>query len=169
MKIALLVKILVLQSYMRFKRYLRKLCLSFVTVNVSVFIKMEKIEYYMIKFLHLKGNTPAQIKAELDNVDKDFSPSFAIVKRWAAEFKRGRTSLADDKRLGRPTTATTTNNIKKIHQLVLNDHRIKVREIVEAVNILKKCVPHIVTKELGMRKLTAHWVQSLLTVYKKRI
>jgi hypothetical protein len=39
-----------------------------VPVRVSVFGKMEKIEYRaVIKFLHLKGNTPTQMKAELDS------------------------------------------------------------------------------------------------------
>ncbi|KAL6268025.1 hypothetical protein P5V15_001107 [Pogonomyrmex californicus] len=60
---------------------------------------MEKIEYRaVIKFLHLKGNTPAQIKIELDAVYGDCVPSFATVKKWAAEFKRDRISLADDER-----------------------------------------------------------------------
>jgi hypothetical protein len=43
-----------------------------VSVHV-IFDKMEKIEYCgVIKFSHLKGNTPTQIKAELDT-----APSFA--------------------------------------------------------------------------------------------
>jgi [histone H3]-lysine36 N-dimethyltransferase SETMAR len=131
---------------------------------------MEKIEYRaVIKFLHLKGNTPAQIKAELDAVYGDSSPSFATVKRWVAEFKCGRTSLADDERSGRPITATTSDNIEKVHQMVLNDHRIKVREISEALNISKERVCHILTEELGMRKLTTRWVPRLLTVDQKCI
>jgi hypothetical protein len=40
-----------------------------VSVRVSVFDKMEKIEFRAVsKFLHLKGNTPTQIKAELGTV-----------------------------------------------------------------------------------------------------
>lgn len=35
----------------------------------------------VIKFLHLKGNTPTQIKAELDTVYGDSAQSFATVKR----------------------------------------------------------------------------------------
>jgi hypothetical protein len=39
-----------------------------VSVHV-IFDKMEKIEYRaVIKLSHLKGNTPTQIKAELDTV-----------------------------------------------------------------------------------------------------
>jgi transposase len=37
----------------------------------------------------------------------DSSPSFSIIKKWAAEFKRGRTSLEDDSREGRPRSETT--------------------------------------------------------------
>ena len=47
----------------------------------------------MIKYLQLKGNTPEQIKAaELDAVYGESTPLYATVKRWAAEFKHGRTS-----------------------------------------------------------------------------
>ena len=63
---------------------------------MSVFVKMEKIEYRaVIKYLFLKGNTPTQIKDELDAVygEWDSAPSFTTVKFWAAEFKRGRTWL----------------------------------------------------------------------------
>ncbi|XP_018309051.1 uncharacterized protein [Mycetomoellerius zeteki] len=96
------------------------------------FVKMEKIEYRaIIKFLHLKGNTSTQIKAELDAVYGDSAPSFATVKRWVAEFKRDRTSLADDERSGQPTTATT-DNIEEIHQMIMDNRRIKIREIAEA-------------------------------------
>ena len=62
---------------------------------------MEKIEYRaVIKYLCLKGNTPEQIKTELDAVYGDSAPSYATVKRLLAEFKHGRTSLADDERSG---------------------------------------------------------------------
>ncbi|KYN22438.1 hypothetical protein ALC57_05156 [Trachymyrmex cornetzi] len=102
---------------------------------------MEKIEYRaIIKFLYLKGNTSTQIKAELDAVYEDSAPSFATVKRWVAEFKRGRISLADDERSGRPTTATTTDNIEEIHQVIMDNCQIKIREIAEAVGISKERV-----------------------------
>jgi histone-lysine N-methyltransferase SETMAR len=34
------------------------------------------------------------------------SPSYNTVKKWAAKFKRGRESIGDDKRPGRPKEAT---------------------------------------------------------------
>ncbi|GFW41620.1 HTH_48 domain-containing protein [Trichonephila clavipes] len=90
---------------------------------------MDKIEYRSVNnYLFLKGNTPTQIKDEMDSVYGGFAPSFTTVKFWVAEFKCGRKSLGDDERSGRPNTTTTDGNIAKVHQMVLDDHRIKVRE-----------------------------------------
>ncbi|CAG9833346.1 unnamed protein product [Diabrotica balteata] len=58
-----------------------------------LFGEMEKVKYgSVIKFLHKKGTTNVQIKA----------PSLATVKFWKAEFVRGRTSVFDYERPGRP-------------------------------------------------------------------
>ncbi|GFW61262.1 HTH_48 domain-containing protein [Trichonephila clavipes] len=55
---------------------------------------MDKIEYRaVIKYLFLKGNTPTQIKDELDSVYGD-SASFTTIKFWLAEIKRGRAYYA---------------------------------------------------------------------------
>ena len=119
----------------------------------------------------MKGNTPTQIKDELDSTYGDSTPSFTTVKFWAAnfEFKRGRKSLGDDERSGRPKTATNDENIAKVHQMVLDDHRIKVKEIAEVMDMSKERVCHILNQHLGMRKLSARWVPRLLTVNQKRV
>src|SRR5436190_5865398 len=107
-------------------------------------MKMDKIEYRaVIKYLFLKGNMPTQIKDELNSVYRDSAPSFTTVKFWAAEFKRDRKSLGDDERSGRPKTATTVENIVKVHEVLLDDCQIKVREIAEVVNMSKERVCHI--------------------------
>ena len=130
-------------------------------------MKMDKIEYRaVIEYLFLEGNMPMQIKYELDSVYDDSAPSFTTVKFWAAEFKRGHKSLGDD---GCPKTATTDKNIAKVHQMVLDDHQIKVREIAEVMNMSKECVCHILNQHLGMRKLSAHWMPCLLTLDQKRV
>lgn len=130
---------------------------------------MDKVEYRaVIRYLFLKGNSPTQIKTEMDIVYGDSSPSFTTVKFWAAEFKRGRTSLGDEERSGRPRTATTDENIAQVHQMVLDDRRIKVRELAEVMKMSKERICNILTEELGMRKLSARWVPRLLTVDQKR-
>ena len=69
---------------------------------------MDKIEYReVIKFIVIEGLMPNEIHSKFIRVYGDPSPSFSIIKKWAAEFKRGRTSLEDDPRDGRPKSATT--------------------------------------------------------------
>ncbi|GFU99749.1 HTH_48 domain-containing protein [Trichonephila clavipes] len=79
--------------------------------------------------------TPTQIKDELDSVYGDSAPSFTTIKFSAAEFKSGHKSLGDDERSLRPNIATTDENIAKVPQMELDDHRIKVREIAEIMNM----------------------------------
>ena len=94
----------------------------------------------------------------MDSVYEDYASSFTTVKLWAAEFKRGRKSLGDDGRSGRPKIATTDENIAIVHQNVLDDRQIKVRGIAEVMNVSKERVCHILNHHLGMRKLSARWV-----------
>jgi len=82
---------------------------------------MDKIECRaVIKYFVLKDLMPTEIKNELDSTLRDSLPSFSTVKKWATEFKRGRSSINDDERSGRLKTATTEEIIEKIHA-VLND------------------------------------------------
>ena len=123
----------------------------------------------MIRFLFLEGKSRSEIKERSDTVYGDSSSSLATVKNWFNEFQRGRTSVFDEPRPGAPNTATTEDNVTKIHDLVLADRRLKVREIAEGVGISKDRVGHILHKILGMRKLLARWVPRLLTPDNKRI
>ena len=73
--------------------------------------------------------------------------------------------MGDDERSGRPKTATIDENIAKVHQMVLDDRRIKVREIAVVMNMSKERVCHILNQHLGMRSTeSARWVPRLLTV-----
>ena len=55
------------------------------------------------------------------------------------------------------------DNVTKLHDLVLANRRLKVREIAETVGISKDLMGHIQHEILGMRKLSARWVPHLLT------
>ena len=50
-----------------------------------------------------------------------YVPSYAQVKFWVGEFKRGRTSLEDEARSGRPLDATNEEMCKKVRDLVYSD------------------------------------------------
>ncbi|KAG5336736.1 SETMR methyltransferase, partial [Acromyrmex heyeri] len=117
----------------------------------------------------MKGLTPKEIKAELDNVHSTSAPAFATVYNWVNEFKHGRTSTCDAPRSGRrPIEAATPEIIDKVHDIVLTDRRVKARELVEATGISHGTVISILHEQLVMKKLSARWVPRLLTVDHKR-
>jgi transposase len=78
---------------------------------------------------------------------------FSTIKEWAAEFKRGCTSLEDDPCEGRSKSATTTEIIEQVHDVVLDDRRMKVHEIAETIGISKECVGYILHEELDMKSV----------------
>jgi hypothetical protein len=124
---------------------------------------MDKIEYHaIIKFFVKEGLTPNEIHSKFIKVYGDSSPSFSTNKKWAAEFKHGHTSLEDDPHEGCPKSATTPEIIEQVHDMVLDDRQMKVREIVETIGISKECVGYILHKELDMKKLCARWVPRLI-------
>ena len=57
----------------------------------------------------------------------------------------------------------TPEMIDKIHDIVLSDRRIKVREIVEAIDISQGTVFSILHEKLGVKKISARWVPRLLS------
>lgn len=130
---------------------------------------MEKIKHRaVIEFFVKKGLKAMEIHTEMVNVLGESAPSKTMVCKWAREFKHGRTSIEDDPRSGCPKSATTPEIIQKTHDMVMNDRRVKVREVSEAIGISKERVGHILHKELKMKKLCARWVPHLLTIDHKR-
>ena len=83
---------------------------------------MDQIEYRaVIKFFVKEGLKPNEIHSKFVKVYGDSSPSFSTIKKWAAKFKRDRTSLEHDPREGHPKTATTAEIIEQIHDMVLDE------------------------------------------------
>ena len=113
--------------------------------------------------MYLKGKTGKEIHSELANVYGSSAPSYALVKFWVGEFKRGRTSLEDEARSGRPLDATDEEMCKKVRDLVYSDRRIQVEEIAQALGISHGSISTILHDRLGMRKLTAGWVPKSLS------
>ena len=89
-----------------------------------------KVEYHaVIWYLYLKGKTGKEVHGELAVVYGSSAPSYAHVKFWVGEFKRGRTSWEDEARSGRPLDATDEEMCKKVRDLVYSDRRIQAEEI----------------------------------------
>ena len=91
------------------------------------------------------------------------APSYAQVKFWVEEFKRGRTSKEDETRSGCPSDATDEEICNKVRGLVYSDRRVKVEDIANALHISRGSVSTILHDRLGMRTPTARWVPKFLS------
>ena len=90
-----------------------------------------------------------------------------MVEKWIGEFLRGRTSTNDAERSGKPKDITTPEIIEKIHDIVVDDQKLKVSESAEAAGILIGSVVEILHEHLGIIKLTVKWVPRLITIDQK--
>jgi histone-lysine N-methyltransferase SETMAR len=130
---------------------------------------MDKIEYLaIIKFFVKEGLTPKEIYSKYIKVCGNSFLSFSTIQKWTAEFKRGRTTLEVDPREGHPKSATTSEIIEQVHDMLLDDWRMNVSEIAETIGISKERVGYILHEELDTKKLHARWVPRLVTADQKR-
>jgi transposase len=89
---------------------------------LSVSLKIDKTGYpAVIKFFVKEGFTPNKIHSKFIEVYGHSSPSFSTIKKWAAKFKCGCTSLEDDPCEGHPKSATTLEIIEQVQDMVLDD------------------------------------------------
>ena len=138
-------------------------------VDVSVyFVTMEKTEYRaVIKFFVLEGLSATEIHTKMVKVLKESAPSFPTVHRWVLEFKRGRTSVEDEPRSGRPKSATTPEIIEQVFDIVCKDPSLTKREIADTIGISDERVLYILHEELHMKKLFGKLVPHSLTIQQK--
>ena len=86
---------------------------------------MDKIWHRgIIKYLQKKRLAFKDIHANMVATLEDDAPALSTVKKWAAEFKRGRESLEDDPRFGCPASATTQENINCVYHTAMDDRHL---------------------------------------------
>lgn len=98
----------------------------------------------------------------------DEGPSKATVYRWYNEFKRGRPTLGDDERSGRPLTAVTEENVLAVKNLIQDNRRITYQEIQHILKIGSGSVHEILHSHLRVRRIVSRWVPHNLTDAQKQ-
>ena len=88
-----------------------------------------------IRFLMGEGCKGPEIIQRLRGQYGDKALPRSTVYLWLKHFKNGRTRVPDEGRSGRPVTSTTANNIAAAERLILNDRRVSVMEIAQALDI----------------------------------
>ena len=104
------------------------------------------------------GLNESQALERLTQAFGDLAPSRATVFRWFAEFKRGRTSLKDEKRSGRPTSVVTEGNISAVESLIKEDPRRTYKDTEGSPGISSPSVSTILHQHLRVRKISSLWV-----------
>ncbi|GFS12057.1 histone-lysine N-methyltransferase SETMAR [Elysia marginata] len=85
------------------------------------------------------------------------------VYQWCSWFGKGRISLDDEPKSGRPKTSNNEENTSRVDELIKCDRRMKIREIALNLEIPKSAVHEIVHDTTGYRKVCARWVPKMLT------
>ena len=116
----------------------------------------------VMKFFLLQGKAPKEIHAILKETLGKHAPSYATIKNWVAQFKRGDFSTFVAPRRGRLKTVTTPVIIEQIHELILEDRRISAKSIAEQLGISSDRVGSIIPEDLDMRNFSAKWVAKCL-------
>ena len=75
--------------------------------------------------------------------------------QWHARFKAGRTSVDDDEHTGRPTSCTTPETVARIQEIIRQDRRRTIRDIVGEVDVGYGTYQRVLTEELGMQRVAA--------------
>uniref|UniRef100_A0A8D2LRM9 Mos1 transposase HTH domain-containing protein n=1 Tax=Varanus komodoensis TaxID=61221 RepID=A0A8D2LRM9_VARKO len=131
---------------------------------------LKKMKHHaVIKFLTKQGKSQNIIHKEMVAIYQDSAPSLSTVQKWSSEFKRGRESIEDDPHSGRPVTATTKENVKKIEKLVMEDARIKIKMLAEMTNLSVGTIFTIFHDHLNLSKVCARWMPQMLMAPQKQV
>ena len=76
-------------------------------------------------------------------------------------------SMENEARSDRPSTSRNKEVIEKVCQIVMEDRRLTLREIVEQVRISRGSPHSILTEDLCMRRMPAKFIPELLTEQQK--
>jgi hypothetical protein len=129
---------------------------------------MDQIEYHaVIKFSVKEGLTLNEIHSKLIKVMENLLLRFQQLRNGLPGLNVAVSALKMIHMKDVQRVQQHQKSLNKCH-MVLDDRRMKVREIAENIGISKECVGYILHEELDMKKLCARWVPHLLTADQKR-
>jgi transposase len=133
--------------------------------DFSMDVKLEQTAN--IKFCVKLSKSGAETFEIIRRAYRNEAMSRARCFKWHARFKRGRKSLEDDERSGRPSTSSTPKDVETIRWLVHEDCRRTIKDIATIVNVSYGTVQTILTCDFNMHCVAAKFVPRLLTPKQK--
>ncbi|PNF32226.1 hypothetical protein B7P43_G17963 [Cryptotermes secundus] len=125
-------------------------------------------QHAAVKFCFLLGKSGTETLEMLKTAYKDNAMGKTQVFEWFSRFKNGEMSIDDKPRSSRPSTVRTHENVEKIHEIIKEDRRRTIEEIVELSGVTWSSVQQILTEDLGMKRVAAKFVPRLLTAGQKQ-
>jgi len=136
--------------------------------HIAIKSSFSKTEFRtLIKFFFLQTKNAHQIQTEITAVLGDTCPSLRTIQRWLADFEKGRISIEDEERSGRPSTELSEKNIQLIQEKIEEDRRVTLRQLAEDTGLSYGTVERIVTTKLHLKRLVAKWIPHVLTTEQK--
>ena len=131
--------------------------------HISSFFQMNPVEYRsVIKFLVLRRVDSQEIIKQLRDVYGINCPSKTTVYDWIAQFKRGRTTVFDEERPGRPVEIDQDKLEKRCEEIIKTERKITVKALGASLNISEGKAREVL-KSLGIRKLASRFVPRFLS------
>jgi hypothetical protein len=115
-------------------------------------------QIYAIKF---RVKLEEGVNDTYEEVQKAFgkdSPPRSQILRWHKDFVRGRETVDDEQRSGRPAAVKTNTNVDFVGAFISQDRHLTIRMIAHEFDINECTVHQIVTQNLNMRKMCAKMV-----------
>jgi len=126
----------------------------------------ERLEQrYCIKSCQKFGDSQVETIRKIQRVFGDDAMGITRINEWYNRFKDGSTSVDSDARSGRPSTSRNEELIDQVRTLVMQDHRVIVRELAEEVGISADSVLSILTDDLSMRRVSAKRGNCIMTTH----
>ena len=137
-------------------------------VSLAIFTMKKKIEQRVcLKFCVSNGITATESLKMLQKCFGESTLSRTQVFEWHKAFSEGREVVENLSHASRPSTSVNDDNMEKVKEIVLENRRVGIREIAEALNISYGSTQHILVNVLGMKRIAARLVPKDLNFLQK--
>ena len=119
----------------------------------------KKIEQWVcLKFCVSNGITASESLKMLQKWFRESTLSKTQVFEWHKAFSEGREVVENLPHASYPSTSVNDDDIEKVKEIVLENRRIGIREVADALNISYGSTPHIVVHVLAIKRVPARLV-----------
>jgi len=114
------------------------------------------------------GKTGAETHDLMSTAYNDEALDQTEVVEWFSRFRNGQIDRRR-RRLGRPSTARTDGNVEIVRELIANDRRRTVEEVMKISGLTRSTVQRITIENLRMRRVSAKYVPRRLSAQEKQV